>query len=299
MLVNERKRKITIHIWSSATIHSTIALIKVSQEYARVGSVGSSWLASRPPFTLWYSSTWSWKDFAMIGILNWFQPLIHGSKCSLQRWVRKTVVPVLEPYVWTTKAGLTACFCLAEHYQMVLIVYSDKMTLAKQTNMLSSFILLEKRPYVPCLEFLNFINLMLLLMLWTEGAMSPCTWCIAGMSDNSSSSGGTLSWVCMCLWGSMTQSHVHLSGFKVMCINCRAALLVSFVPIELWMGWAWRGKHFSTNRWRGAWQIKTYVCSYRLRGSCQKWVLIINVHMVCRPQKGLVRNGHEFLISLL
>ena len=132
--------------------------------------------------------------------------------------------------------------------------------------MLSSFVLLEKWPYIPHLEFLNFIGSMLLLMLLTEGAMSPCTWRIVDVSDSSE---GTLSWVCMCLLGSMSWSCI---GFKARCINGRLALLVSFIPIELQMGWAWKGKHFSSNRWRGAWQIKTYVCSYRLRGSCQEWV---------------------------
>jgi len=63
--------------------------------------------------------------------------------------------------------------------------------------------------------------------------MSPCMWCIVGMSDNSSSSGGMLSWACMHLWGSMTRSRIHLSGFKVRCINCRTALSVSFIPIKL------------------------------------------------------------------
>lgn len=116
-----------IRTWSSAMIHSTIASIKVSREYARVGSVGSSRAAWRPPFALRYSSTRSWKVFATIGILNWSQPSTHDSKCSLQRWVRKTVVPVLRPYVWTMKAGWTACFCLDKHYRMVLIVYGDEM----------------------------------------------------------------------------------------------------------------------------------------------------------------------------
>ena len=102
--------------------------------------------------------------------------------------------------------------------------------------------------------------------------MSPCTWRIADMSD---SSGGTLSWACMCLLGSMTWSCI---GFKARRINGRAALLVSFVPIELRMGWAWRGERFGSNRWRGAWQIKTYLCRYRLRGSRQKWVVIVDAH---------------------
>jgi len=182
---------------------------------------------------------------------------------------------------------------------MVLIVYGDEMTHLQ-----------NRQTCCPLSSFLKNDHTSLALSFLTSLTWC-CSWCCEWKGLCLPAHGVLQVWVITpAALGVCWVGHVHACGARwlgvtfIWVVSRLGASIVGQLcrfPLSPWSSeWDGLGEaNVLAPTDGGAWQIKMYVCSYRLRGSCQKWVVIVNVHMACRPQKGLVCNGHEFLISLL